>query len=284
MKNLLLLSFLLPLFPTQLKASMGNVVVYYAHFSLKNGTEFDGCLEVFGDGEEAAIDYKGYNRYCSNKGIFDLIKFLQQQLNIEYGISAVDKEGNASVTIYKQLEYVTLHAIDSKLDDPIPSWGFVVSSDVVHVHPRDISKIIFKHAENSKRAWESCELMIGSSGMLDTIRQKKFWNSLSVYLNSAESFVVSFEDTEELPGYNLYNYNPNINVAELKRLVLLKFPGKLGNYHDAFIKKNHLEKVSSWPPRLRWEYDEGLQQRMRAIKQWFWRKGIIINYVFTTDN
>lgn len=277
MKNLLLLSFFLPLFPSQLKADMGSCVVYYAQFYLKNGTDFEGCFEIAGYGEGTGLNDQGYNQYCSHKGVFDLLKIRQQELNEFYGISAVEQDGNAGIAIYKRLEYVNPRARNQKPDTDSPNLGFVVSTDIVYLHPGDISKIIFKHAENSKREWVTSELIIGPPGMLDTIRHKKYWNSLYADLKSGESFVVDFETDENVPvGYALYNYNPNINVAELKRLVLLKFPGELGAFHDTFIKKNHLEKVFSWPPRLRWEYDEGIEQRMRALKQWFWEKGIVI--------
>jgi hypothetical protein len=277
MKNLLLLSFILLLFSSQLKADMGGCVVYYAQFSLKNGTEFDGCFEISGYEEGAYLNDQGYNKYCSHKGVFDLLKMRQQELNELFGISAVDQDGNAGIAIYKRLEYVYPSQINQKTSANLQCFGFVLENDIVYLHPNDISKIIFKRAENSKREWVTSELIIGSAGMLDTLHRKQYWNSLSVFRQSPEPFVIGFESTEDVPvGYDLYNYNPNINVAELKRLVLLQFPGELGVYHDAFIKENHLEKVFSWPPRLRWEYDEGIRQRMRAVKQWFWEKGIVI--------
>lgn len=142
MKNLLLLSVFFLLFSTQLKADAGGCVVYYAQFSLKTGTEFEGCFEISGYEEDAYLNDQGYNKYCNHKGVFDLLKLRQQELIEFYGISAVEQEGNAGIAIYKRLEYVYPCEINQKTKANLQCFGFVLENDIVYIHPNDISKII----------------------------------------------------------------------------------------------------------------------------------------------
>lgn len=254
MKKLLLLTVLFSLISATVKADFGNCVVYHAKFYLKNGDVFNGCFEYSSYFEEAGLDNNNSNRFCNDKGVFDLFKKKQR--------------GNSKVEVYKTLYYVQLRP-RKQTDKWLPSYGFVFPMDMMHLDSSEISTLRFQSAEHSKREWIASKVIVGTSSVLDSIRQKRYWNSLSFCTSDEESDTIRLDYIGHHGGYILYNYNPKINVAELKRLVYLRFSPQNAAFLQKFRKKHRLKKGQEWTPKL-------LQLYQEAISQWFWERGILI--------
>lgn len=265
MKKVLLLILLFPLFYSNLKADLGSCVVYHAKFYLKNGTVFNGCFEFSGYFEEASLDEKNTNRFCNDKGVFELLKKKQREY---YGL----------VVVYKNLYYVEPLPMRKRQDEEPPQYGFVTPSDIVLLDSSDIVQMIFWSAEYSKRYWLTSEIITGTTEMLDTLRHKKYWNSLVFTTEGWESDTISFQEYIDGPygGYALYNYNPQINVAELKRLVHLKFPVNYEAITREFNRKHKIKEGQEWTPKQRVLHEEAINRKMQSIKEWFWKKGIVL--------
>lgn len=266
MKKWLLLTVLFTLISFTLKADLGSCVVYHAKFYLKNGAVFNGCFEFSGYFEEASLDENNTNRYCNDKGIFSLFKKKQRE--------------NGKVEVYKTLHYVHPRPLHKRRDEVLPDYGFVLEKDKVVLDSSSISKMIFWSAEYSKRYWLTSEIIVGSVGMLDTIRQQRCWNRLVFSTENWETDSFDFQEHGYIDGpyggFALYNYNPQINVAEMKRLVSLKFSINYEAVSQGFKRKHKIKDGQEWPPELQRLHEEEVARKLRSVKKWFWKKGILM--------
>ncbi len=266
MKKLLLLTVLFSLISATVKADYGNCVVYHAKFYLKNGDIFNGCFEFISDIEEANLDKNNSNRFCNDKGVFDLFKKKQQ--------------GNGKVEVYKTLHYVHPRPLHKRKDEYPADYGLVLEKDKVLLDSSSISKLIFWSAEYSKRYWYTSEVIVGTVGMLDTIRQQKYWNYLLFSTDNWEADSFAFQEygffDGAYGGFALYNYNPKINIPELKRLVSLKFPINYEADLQEFKRKNKVKEGQEWTPKLQRLHEEAVARKLRSVKEWFWKKGILM--------
>ena len=266
MKKLLLLTVLFSLISATAKADLGSCVVYHAKFYLKNGDVFNGCFEFGSYGEEANLDKNNSNRFCNDKGVFDLFKKKQRE--------------NGKVEVYKTLHYVHPRPLHKRKDEYPPDYGFVLEKDKVLLDSNSISKLIFWSAEYSKRYWYTSEVIVGTVGMLDTIRQQRCWNQVIFSTENWETDTITFQGDGIMDGpfggFALYNYNPQINVAELKRLVSLKFPINYEADLQEFKRKNKVKEGQEWTPKLQRLHEEAVARKLRSVKEWFWKKGILM--------
>jgi hypothetical protein len=253
---------LVALFFQYAKADLGSCVVYHAKFYLKNGDIFNGCFECPGYDEAARLDSNNRNAFCHDKGIFKLFK------------TRAKNEG--AVTVYKNLHYVKVRPMRKKQEE-MAMFGFVEPSEVIYLDSARVSKIIFWHAEYSKRWWITAEIITGSKGMLDTLKNQRYWNHL---LFSNEGLSPQEDSIREDPwidgpytGYVFYNYNAKINKAELRRLILSKVPRE--NIYDRFNqywnKKGNMEKPSKPVDLQRF-----IEKDDSRLRKWFWQRGILI--------
>lgn len=269
MKKALFL-FLLVAFQTrELKADLGSCVVYHAKFYLKNGAIFNACFEYSGYERGASLDDKGCNEFCSDAGVFRL--FRQKQREDYY---------NNEVRVYKNLHYISPRALRKKANNELPVYGFVLTEDMVLLDSGEIQKMVFWKAEYTKRYWLTSEIIIGTNGMLDTLSNEKYWNSVVFSTDSWESDTGKIQYFEYIDGpmggYALYNFNPNINIAELKRLIGSKFPIDYQTFWKEFRRKHKVSPDVSLPPRLERLGNEILEERLQKIKKWFWEKKIVL--------
>jgi hypothetical protein len=262
MKKWFFSAMLLALFFQYAKADLGSCVVYYAKFHLKNGIFFNGCFEYPGYDEAARLDSNNRNTFCHDKGVFQVFKTLAKN------------EG--AVTVYKNLHYVQVRPMRKKQEE-MALFGFVESGDVMYIDSAQVSKIFFLKAEYSKRWWLTAELIIGSKGMLDTLKNQRYRNHL---LFSNEGLSPQADTIREdawidgpYTGYILYNYNAKINKAELKRLILSKVPQE--NIYDRFNqywnKKENMGNQSRIVDFQRFADREGIK-----LRKWFWKRGILV--------
>lgn len=265
MKKLLLLTILCSLISSTLKADLGSCVVYHAKFYLKNGTVFNGCFEFSSYFEEASLDENNSNRFCNDKGVFDLFKKKQRE--------------SGKVEVYKKLHYVHPRPLHKRQGEYPPNYGFVLEKDKVLLDSSSISKLVFGRAEYSKRDWYTSKVIVGTVGMLDTIRQQRCWNQM-IFSPDSELDIIIFQKygfiNGPYGGFALYNYNPQINVAELKRLILLKFPTNYEAVSQEFRRKHKVKEGEEWTPRLQRLHEEAVARKLRSVKEWFWKKGVLL--------
>ena len=274
MKKLLLLTLLIAVFAFKLKADLGSCAVYHAKFYLKNGDVFNGCFEISSYNNEAYLDENKTNEFCNDKGVFALLKQKQR----EYG----------RVAIYKNLQYVRPRPLYKRSDTVLPTYGFVIPEEWRYVDSNEVSKMIFWSVEYSKRYWLTSETISGTPGLLDTINHFRYWNHLFFATSNWEKDTVVFQDRDfidgALQGFALYNYNPQINIAELKRLVSLKFPVK-PQYEETlqnFKRKHKIKDDQEWTKRQRQLFEDLLNQKRESLRAWFWKKGILMVAVHGT--
>lgn len=266
MKKLLLLTILFSLFSSQLKADFGSCVVYHAKFYLKNGTNFNACFEEWG--YDTYLDDNGSNQFCSDKGVFELFKKQQHEYK------------NGKVPVYKNLYYVQPRFLRKQAADQIPSYGFVTEEDLVLLDSNAISKMIFWKAEYSKRYWYTSEIIVGTLGMLDTLQNQQYWNSLVFATQDWESDTIVYQDYGFIDGpyggFALYNYNAQINVAELKRLINLKFTVHADTFLQEFKRKYKIKETDEWTSTIQEKYEKFVSTKIKALKTWFWKRGVLV--------
>lgn len=266
MKKLLLLTILFPLFSSQLKADFGSCVVYYAKFYLKDGTVFNACFEEWG--YDTYLDNNNFNHYCSDKGVFEVFKKQQQVYS------------NGKVPVYKNLHYVQPRFLRKQAAENIPSYGFVTEKDLVYLDSGAISRMIFWKAERSKRYWLTSEIIVGTLGMLDTLQNQRYWNSLVFATQDWESDTIVYQDLGIVdgpyPGFALYNYNAQINVAELKRLIHLKFTLHDDVILQEFKRKYKIKEQEEWTSTIQMKYEKFVSSKIKALKTWFWKRGVLV--------
>jgi len=266
MKKWLLLIALFPLFCLPLKADLGSCVVYHAKFYLKDGRIFNACFEVAGYFEGTRLDENNTNPFCNNAGVFRLFKKEQRE--------------NGQVPVYKSLRTVRPRPLRRAKDDYQPNYGFVLRSERLLLDSNSIVKLVFRRAEGSKRDWYTSRVLLGTSGIFDTIQQQRYWNRLVFAIRTDRPDNLDIEEHNLISGpydgFALYNYNPRINVAELKRLARLKFPLDEKALRQAFVQKYKLRDDQAWPPELIHLYDKTLAQKAQSIGEWLWKKGILL--------
>lgn len=266
MKKWLLLTLLVTLFSVTLKADLGSCVVYHAKFYLKNGAVFNGCFEFTGYFEGTYLNEQNTNRFCNDKGVFELFK--KQQ--IETG----------KVKVYKTLHYLHPRPLRKRRGEALPNYGFVLQEDKVTLDSSSILKLKFRRAEYSKREWLMSEIIVGTAGMLDTIRHHRYWNRVIASTENWETEGFMFKQHQYIDGpyggFALYNYNPQVNIAEMKRLVRLKLPLDQAALTEKFKRKHRLKDDQFWTREMQLLYNEEFAQKMQDIKRWFWAKGILM--------
>lgn len=250
-----------------LKADLGSCLVYHAAFYLHDGTNFKGCFEVSGYNNAAYLDDNGINPFCNDKGVLELFKRKARE--------------NGKVYLYKNLHYISLKPLRLNAQAVESKYGFVDAADVVLLDSNSVVSITFQSVEYSKRDWVNSRIIVGSKGMLDSTMQERYWDSLVFATKkwSASSTDIQDYDFDEtpFPEFVLYNYNPNINREELKRLIRLKIPV---NFYEALaqelMRKNNLKRGPEESQIFRQLYEEASTRRLRKIQDWFWEKGILL--------
>jgi hypothetical protein len=267
MKKLLLTSILSALIGSVAWADLGSCAVYYAKFYLKDGREFRGCIERMG--YDVYLGENQSDRYCSDTGMVSLIKQVYE-LTFPFTTNGGDRNYWGKIAIYKDIRYLSPRALRRSKQDG--AYGFVMANDILYIHPSEIKHIAFWSAEYSKRDWLTSELIIGNAEMIDTVEQRRYWNS--VQMN--DSLKVSKDRSSDW-GYRLLNYNSKINTSELRRLAALKFKMMEDDQMEKdFQKKHHLKQDSSryWVYQQKWRYFQ--QLRYQELRMWFWQRKILV--------
>ena len=260
------------------KADLGNALVYYAKFYLNDGSSFKGCFEVNSYESDAYLDENGTNEYCNDKGVYNLLKKLQDQGNHFREDGGIQTEVNYNkIPIYKNIHSISPRSIKKSESQWELTYGFVDINDIVFLDTSDIDKIVFWEAKQSERLWLTSEMVIGTAGMIDTVVHQQYWNSIVVDFEASSEDSLAFGKYEAMWGYRLINYNPNNNVEELKRLANLKFHLRMEeDFLKRFRKNQNLaetETTSVEQDRLAFE---ARQRYFQSIRLWFWKKGIIM--------
>lgn len=278
MKKLTLATLLLCFFANTARADLGSCVVYYAKFYLNDGTIFKGCFECSGYGPEAMLNDNGTNEYCGDSGVLRLISIMQQR---NYADEASDggiqhEKDFGKIPVYRNLYYLEPKPINGRPGLYGAYYGLVPQEDIVYIGAKEIKKVIFWDAKYSERAWLTSELIIGPKSMVDTVQNMRFWNTVIVDLDNSIADSLTFSD-DSMWGYRLINYNPKINVEELKRLAKLKIkPGAEEKFWVAFRKKHRVKENFSIEPGLEREGRELLEKETQKIRLWFWERGILM--------
>ena len=270
MKKLILMTIMLCCFAFSVKAGLGNCVVYYAKFYLKSGAELNGCFEAFSLGNEYSLDNNGTNSFCSDKGVFEI--FRRQQ---------PDRHQGGKVPVYKQLYYVDFVKTGQSRKSFSDSrhFGFVLREDVFWLDSTDIVKMVFWSASYSERYWDTSRVLKGVQGMLDTIQQQKYWNTIStkrIFKGDSITRQDIYPIIGAFGGYALFNYNPKINTAELKRIVTQRLTEEEDETVKEFNRKNKLKEGQQLSPKQQQEYDKLQEQKMLETADWFWKRGVVI--------
>lgn len=275
----LIFSILLTAFSFSIaKADLGNALVYYAKFYLKDGSSFKGCFEVYSYDSDAYLDKNGTNEYCSDEGVFTLLKRIQNQGAHLRDDGGIQTETNYNkVPIYKTINYISPRSIKKSENLWEMVYGFVDLDDIVFLDTADIDKVIFWDAKPSERLWLTSEMVIGTKGMIDTVLHQQYWNSIVVDFEASSEDSLAFGKYGAMWGYRLINYNPNNNIEELKRLANIKFRLIMDDrFWDNFRKEKNLTGTDSMSPEQE-RYDfEAKQQYFQSIRLWFWKKGIVM--------
>lgn len=268
---MLFFTLLFSLFFFKVKADLGSCVVYHAKFYLKNGEVFNACFEVFGYGEEAALNQNGTNPYCNDKGVFHLLK-TKQRMHSDTKFSTYQKHTDkGKIAVFKKFYYVQPRPIQKIPSEYLPKYGLVTPSDIIFIDSNEISKLIFWDAEYTKREWLTSEIIVGTQGMADSINQQKYWNALETPPDGLAGNYNYYEG-----GYEFYNYNPQINMAEMKRLIRLKFSETQETALQNFKRVHHISEMQELPLKLQQLFEKEYIQKEEARKRWFWRKGILM--------
>lgn len=269
MKEICFPFLLFALLSSQAKADLGSCVLYRAKFYLKNGDSFKGCFEISGYDDNATLDENGTNRYCNNKGVSQLLK-MKQRLGYDHDVSVLREGKDAHKTIvFKNLYYVRPTPRRKTTNTRLSTYGLVEPSDIVFIDSNDISKVIFWDAEYTKREWLTSEIIVGSKAMVDSIHQQKYWNSFEP---SEAALDFEYDNT----NYCFYNYNAQINEAELMRLIHLKFSVTDEEALQRFKSKHHIKATANLPPKLQRLFYKEQAQKQQERRRWFWQKGVLI--------
>jgi len=264
-----------------LKADLGSCVYYQAKFYLKDGTSFNGGFEVVGYDGPSYLGQENTNEFCNDAGVFKLFKRMQW----EYGRWQIEDEETGEkdanfgkFQVYKNLDYVTPIKRGKSNRYYKPTYGFIKKGDIVYLDSTEIEKMVFWDATYTQREWLTAEIIVGSQGMLDTIKKEKYWNSIVLDLENSKSDFLAYSLYESMWGYELINYNSKNNEEELKRLAKLKlsFLADTRRFYDAFKKKNGIDKHEIMSNRLRRKAEEALGNKLQNARDWLWKRGVVI--------
>ncbi len=274
MRNIFLFGLLLLFFCPLLKADYGVCVVYYAQFYLKDGDSFKGYFEC------SLVDTGSYlkegtNEYCSDEGVLKLFKAYQKENTLNGGDGGYWLRGNYSkVIVYKSLQILTPQKMKSNQLERVQygGYGIVEEESIVFLDSTEIEKMQFVNAVLSKRGWFNSEIIVGDRSMIDAMKYQQYWNELFVDLNNSKPDSITFYGKGTDWGYHLINYNPNNNIAELKRLanLKLKFLTRPNPYWEALKEEEIITKKMQQMAREKFERD------IQAVKDWFWERGIVM--------
>lgn len=274
MKALTCTLFALFLITGQLQADLGSCLVYQAKFYLKDGTIVKGGFEAHGYDSFSGLDANGTNAYCSDAGMLKLIKILQRRGYDNSGDGGGQKKKDLGrVPVYKNLYYAEPRPFGKRTNIDPDIYGFSTAADIVFIDSNDISKVIFWSVAYTRRGWLGSELIIGTRGMIDTVENQRFWNSIVVTLDT-DSLIFS-EDAEW--GYRLINYNSRNNVEELKRLARSQFTPQLERkVWQEFRRQHRLPDNMAMTMEMQALGIEMLERKMQQIRMWFWKRGILM--------
>lgn len=251
MKELAITIILFFLITGSLQAGLPNCVIYKAKFHLKDGRIITGSFEMSGYEDYADLDEDGSNSYCNNKGIILLIRIYQRQYRgLPGGVGFQEEKDFCKIPIYKTLYYLHPQQIRSGHDTyGTDLFGFLTETDIVYIDSNEIKKAVFIEAEYTKRAVWTSGIVVGTIGMIDTVMNQQYWNSLVV--NRTDKDSLSFDKSNSFPNYMLFSYNPANNLEELKRLAWLKLSPRLEKQWDLEFRRGHgLNKHEELPSAL----------------------------------
>lgn len=277
MRNLVLLIMFSTVWATAtIKADLGSCVYYQAKFYLKDGTTFNGGFEFAGYAGPSYLGQENTNEFCNDEGIFRLFKDMQRQYGQRYFEEADANSGK--FPIYKNFDYVTPIKRGKSNRYYNPTYGFIIKGDIVYLDSTEIEKMVFWDANYTKREWLTSEIIVGSQGMLDTIKNEKYWNSIVLDLENSKPDSLAFSSWDSMWGYELINYNPKNNEQELRRLAKLKlsFLADSRKFYDSFKAKNGLAKSEMMSDSLRRKADKALADKLQNVKDWLWKRGVVI--------
>ncbi len=281
MKTLALTILAIFLINSRLQADGGSCVVYQAKFYLKNGTMFTGSVEAAGYYAHNNLDADGRNSYCSNVGMLELVKILQREGYADQAGDGVrpQQKDHGKLPVYKKL--YTLQPRPRKPSGQVnaEAYGFLGAADVVFIDSSEVRRVVFISAARSRRSWAESGMVAAIPGLIDTVRQARFWNDLVVNLGNSkpDSLVFGGRNAMLMQGYRLINYNAQINAEELARLARLKFtPQSEAAYWAAFRRQHGLPENGLLSPALQRAGLEQLDRQMQQISRWFWQKGIVV--------
>lgn len=265
---------------SSLCADGGSCLFYQAKFYLKNGTIIKGGFEVFGESTQdyCMLNDNGNNPYCSDEGILKLVKKLQREgFHPWPGDGGIQKKSDyGKLPVYKNMYYLSPRSLKKRSNDNHEWYGFLTENDIVFVDSSEIKKVVFWSAEYSERYWLTSGIVVGTTGMIDTVRNKAYWNSIVVSMDNYTSDSLEIYE-EPMAGYRLINYNPGVNIEGLKQYARLKFhPRMEEKYSEEFMRKHRTptdEKQSRELDRLR---EEMFERKIQLIRLWFWKKGIVM--------
>jgi len=281
MKNFLFVIALVLSISPILKADYGPCVLYQAKFYLKDGTNFNGCFEVYGHEGEAYLDSEGKNEFCNDKGMIKLFKNLQSnQYYTALNDGGIQNEADfGKVAIFKQIHYLNLKKRFENPHYELPYYGFIPKEEIVFLDSSEIEKIVFWDAQYSKRAWVGADFITCEKSSVETIKEEKYWNSITVGLDFIEEDSLIFGETDlgSMSGFQLFNYNEKINEAELIRLSKLKF-SKLNHtqFWDDFYEENPLGQNSKTNQNINRLGQELYEKEVQKLVDWFWERKVLM--------
>lgn len=258
-----------------LKADYGNMIVYYAQFHLKDGNTLTGLFEYYD--EFMKIDENGSNEYCNDEGIFRLFKQHQKRrasrVVTPYTLSETDF---GKAIVYQKMNVIipkgNIRETDIYGNFQDGGYGFVEEGDIFFIDSTEVEQMTFLKAEYSRRAWYTSEIAIVPFDTKEVMQNQKYWNQITVRTDSGIKDSLRFSKYTDTWGYHLINYNPQNNIAELKRLanLKLKFLTRPNPYWEALKEEENITPEMELMAREKFERD------IQVVKDWFWERGIVM--------
>lgn len=270
----LLIVFLLSSVST-LKADYGNCVVYHARFQLNNGSAVEGYFEAKYLGEYCVLNAKKTNKWCNNSGVFEVYQ-------------KVYNSSNPTIHVYKKIHYINPRPRYKKPKVRTDIYRYVFPEDMLDIPPAKIRKMTFLSAEYSRGDWMMSGVVVGSAGILDTIKQLQYWQfaTLQIASDNQKTRLIFLPDSSAKSlddgCYFIFNYNSQVNMAEIKRLVTLKFSYNRDALYDQFRARHHIPRDRSCPSDLRKQFEQDMENRQKEALQWLMQRGIVLVGVHDT--
>ena len=267
-----------------LQADLGSCLMYHAKFYLTSGEVFTGSFEVCGEGAFAVLGEDGKNEYCSDEGLMMLLKELQESdyfWGYSFGFSIHENDLD-NIPVVKNFYNIQPKGMNKRMDFQLPLYGFVAREDLIMIDPADLDKVVFWDVEYAQRSWYSSEVVIGNQKMIDTVLTERYWNLLYVDDASFGLDTLTFSTSGIMSGYVLINYNARNNEEELKRLARLKFQSLDINAYLQKVKKEYgIEEHEPVTNEVYDKFEVRWKQKIQGIKDWFWKRGILVVYVWS---